>query len=369
MSNYIYQLAGWPGFKWDEKLIAPLLTETRHRQGRLLGRMEVLGFGLQEEANLSTLALEVVKSSEIEGELLNAEEVRSSIARRLGIETGDDIKAGRDVEGVVEMVMDAVHSFRQPLTTERLFGWHSALFPSGRSGMYTIVTGNWRDNELSDPMQVVSGLMGKEKVHFEAPASASVPQMMDQLLHWINQPLSIDPVLKSAIAHLWFVTVHPFDDGNGRIGRAVMDRQLAVADGSSKRFYSMSSQILKERKEYYFQLEEAQKGTLDITEYLNWFLSCLDRAILNTDEVLGKILTKSHFWKQHTSLSLNPRQIKVINRLLDGFDGKLTSTKWAKSCKCSQDTALRDINMLIELRILQKTDGGRSSGYIIHAGL
>lgn len=332
MSNYIYQLAGWPGFKWDEKLIAPLLTETRHRQGRLLGRMEALGFGLQEEANLSTLALEVVKSSEIEGELLNAEEVRSSIARRLGIETGDNIKAGRDVEGVVEMVMDAVDSFRQPLTTERLFGWHSALFPSGRSGMYTIVTG---------------------------------PQMMDQLLHWINQPLSIDPVLKSAIAHLWFVTVHPFDDGNGRIGRAIMDRQLAVADGSSKRFYSMSSQILKERKEYYFQLEQAQKGTLDITEYLNWFLSCLDWAILNTDEVLSKILTKSHFWKQHTSLSLNPRQIKVINRLLDGFDGKLTSTKWAKICKCSQDTALRDINMLIELRILQKTDGGRSSAYII----
>lgn len=332
MSNYIYQLAGWPGFKWDEKLIAPLLTETRHRQGRLLGRMEALGFGLQEEANLSTLALEVVKSSEIEGELLNAEEVRSSIARRLGIEIGDDIKAGRDVEGVVEMVMDAVDSFRQPLTTERLFGWHSALFPSGRSGMYTIVTS---------------------------------PQMMDQLLHWINKPLSIDPVLKSAIAHLWFVTVHPFDDGNGRIGRAIMDRQLAVADGSSKRFYSMSSQILKERKEYYFQLEQAQKGTLNITEYLNWFLSCLDRAILNTDEVLSKILTKSHFWKQHTSLSLNPRQIKVINRLLDGFDGKLTSTKWAKICKCSQDTALRDINMLIELRILQKTDGGRSSAYII----
>jgi Fic family protein len=337
MSKYIYQLADWPAFKWDEKLIAPLLIETRHRQGRLLGRMEALGFGLQEEANLSTLALEVVKSSEIEGELLNVEEVRSSIARRLGIETGNNIEAGRDVEGVVEMVIDAVDSFRQPLTSERLFGWHSALFPSGRSGMYTIVKG---------------------------------PEMMDQLLHWINQPLSIDPVLKSAIAHLWFVTVHPFDDGNGRIGRAIMDRQLAVADGSSKRFYSMNSQILKERKEYYFQLEEAQKGTLDITAYLNWFLSCLDRAILNTDEVLSRILTKSHFWKQHTAVSLNPRQIKVINRLLDGFDGKLTSTKWAKICKCSQDTALRDINMLIELRILLKTDeGGRSSGYIIHTGV
>ena len=256
MSNYIYQLAGWPGFKWEEKLIAPLLTETRHRQGRLLGRMEALGFGLQEEANLSTLALEVVKSSEIEGELLNAEEVRSSIARRLGIETGDDTKAGRDVEGVVEMVMDAVNSFRQPLTTERLFGWHSALFPSGRSGMYTIVTGNWRNNERSDPMQVVSGPMGKEKVHFEAPASALVPQMMDQLLHWINQPLSIDPVLKSAIAHLWFVTVHPFDDGNGRIARAITDLLLARSENSGERFYSMSNQILKERKKHYQILQQ-----------------------------------------------------------------------------------------------------------------
>lgn len=364
MSRYIYQLASWPEFKWDEKLINPLLTETRYRQGRLLGRMEALGFGLQEEANLSTLALEVVKSSEIEGEVLNAEEVRSSIARRLGIETDNNIKAGRDVEGVVEMVMDAVESFQEPLTTEKLFGWHSALFPAGRSGMYKIVVGNWRDNDPNDPMQVVSGPMGKEKVHFEAPSSSRVPEMIDQFLYWINQPLSIDPVLKSAIAHLWFVTIHPFDDGNGRIGRAIMDRQLAIADGSSKRFYSISSQILKERKEYYFQLEEAQKGTLDITAYLIWFLSCLDRAILNTDDVLSKILTKSRFWKQYASVSLNPRQIKVINRLLDGFDGKLTSTKWAKICKCSQDTALRDITRLIELGVLQKTDeGGRSSGY------
>lgn len=364
MSRYIHQLAGWPSFIWDEKLITPLLTETRHRQGRLLGRMEALGFGLQEEANLSTLALEVVKSSEIEGEVLNAEEVRSSIARRLGIKTENEIIASHVVEGVVEMVMDAVESFREPLTIEKLFAWHSALFPTGRSGMYKIVVGKCRDNDANDPMQVVSGPMGKEKVHFEAPASSVVPEMMNQFLNWFNQISAIDPVIKSAIAHLWFVTIHPFDDGNGRIGRAIMDRQLAVADGSSKRFYSMSSQILKERKEYYKQLEEAQKGTLDITSYLNWFLSCLDRAILNTDEVLSKILNKSRFWKQHSSLSLNPRQIKVINRLLDGFDGKLTSTKWAKICKCSQDTALRDINRLIESGILHKTDeGGRSSGY------
>jgi Fic family protein len=364
MSKYIYQLAGWPSLTWDDKLIAPLLTETRHRQGRLLGRMEGLGFGLQEEANLSTLALDVLKSSEIEGELLNAEEVRSSIARRLGIETDHDKHVSRDVEGVVEMVMDAVASFRERLTSEKLFGWHSALFPTGRSGMYTIVVGKWRDNDPTDPMQVVSGPMGKERVHFEAPPSAHATEMMDQFLYWLNQPLAIDPVLKAAIAHLWFVTIHPFDDGNGRIGRAIMDRQLAVADGSSKRFYSMSSQILKERKDYYIQLEEAQKGTLDITAYLNWFLSCLDRAILNTDEVLNIILNKSQFWKQHAAVPLNPRQIKVVNRLLDGFDGKLTSSKWAKICKCSQDTALRDITRLIELGMLEKMDsGGRSSNY------
>jgi Fic family protein len=326
--------------------------------------MEALGFGFQEEANLSTLALDVVKSSEIEGEVLNAEEVRSSIARRLGMKIENKIMPGRDVEGVVDMVMDAVLHFREPLTVEKLFGWHSALFPTGRSGMYKIVTGKWRENDSTDPMQVVSGPMGKEKVHFEAPPSSLVPAMMDQFLNWLNQASAIDPVLKSAIAHLWFVTIHPFDDGNGRIGRAIMDRQLAVAEGSTKRFYSMSSQILHERKDYYEKLEEAQKGTLDISAYLIWFLSCLDRAILNTDEVLSKILDKSRFWNRNTSLSLNPRQIKVINRLLDGFDGKLTSAKWARICKCSQDTALRDIAALIELGILQKTDeGGRSSGY------
>jgi Fic family protein len=326
--------------------------------------MEALGFGFQEEANLSTLALDVVKSSEIEGEVLNAEEVRSSIARRLGMKIENKIMPGRDVEGVVDMVMDAVMHFREPLTVEKLFGWHSALFPTGRSGMYKIVTGKWRENDPTDPMQVVSGPMGKEKVHFEAPPSSLVPDMMDQFLNWLNQASAIDPVLKSAIAHLWFVTIHPFDDGNGRIGRAIMDRQLAVAEGSTKRFYSMSSQILHERKDYYEKLEEAQKGTLDISAYLIWFLSCLDRTILNTDEVLSKILNKSRFWNRNTSLSLNPRQIKVINRLLDGFDGKLTSAKWARICKCSQDTALRDIAALIELGILQKTDeGGRSSGY------
>ena len=326
--------------------------------------MEALGFGFQEEANLSTLALDVVKSSEIEGEVLNAEEVRSSIARRLGMKIENKIMPGRDVEGVVDMVMDAVMHFRELLTVEKLFGWHSALFPTGRSAMYKIVTGKWRENDPTDPMQVVSGPMGKEKVHFEAPPSSLVPDMMDQFLNWLNQASAIDPVLKSAIAHLWFVTIHPFDDGNGRIGRAIMDRQLAVAEGSTKRFYSMSSQILHERKDYYEKLEEAQKGTLDISAYLIWFLSCLDRTILNTDEVLSKILNKSRFWNRNTSLSLNPRQIKVINRLLDGFDGKLTSAKWARICKCSQDTALRDIAALIELGILQKTDeGGRSSGY------
>lgn len=364
MSTYIYQLAGWPEFTWNEKTIAPLLTETRYRQGNLLGRMEGMGTGLQTEANLSTLAADVLKSSEIEGEILNAAEVRSSIARRLGIEFQLDVKAGRDVEGVVDMIMDAVNSFREPLTTEKLFDWHSALFPTGRSGIYKIVVGNWRQNDSSHPMQVVSGPMGKEKVHFEAPVSTRIQEMMNQFLIWFNQPSSIDPVLKSAIAHLWFVTIHPFDDGNGRIGRAIMDRQLAVAEGSEKRFYSLSSQILKERKEYYLQLESAQKGTLDITAYLSWFLSCLDRAILNTDEVLSTILTKSRFWKQHTQVSLNARHIKMLNLLLDGFEGNLTTKKWAKISKCSEDTALRDIKDLIEKGILQQDkEGGRSIRY------
>ena len=325
-----------------------------------------MGIGLQTEANLSTLALEVLKSSEIEGEMLNADEVRSSIARRLGIDIQNNIVASRDVEGVVEMVMDAVNSFREPLSSEKLFGWHSALFPTGRSGIYKIIVGNWRENDSSHPMQVVSGPIGKEKVNFEAPASTQVPQLMNQFFNWLNQPLSIDPVLKSAIAHLWFVTIHPFDDGNGRIGRAIMDRQFAVAEGNEKRFYSMSSQILKERKEYYLQLENAQKGTLDITAYLKWFLSCLDRAILNTEEVLSNILAKSRFWKQHAEASLNERQIKIINQLLDGFEGNLTSSKWAKICKCSEDTALRDITRLMEYGMMKKTNsGGRSTSYVL----
>ena len=364
MTNYIYQLAGWPEFTWDEKAISPLLIETRYRQGKLLGRMEGLGIGLQTDANLSILSLEVLKSSEIEGELLNADEVRSSIARRLGIDIDNNITASRDVEGVVEMVMDAVNGFHEPLTSEKLFSWHSALFPTGRTGIYKIVVGNWRDNDSSHPMQVVSGPMGKEKVHFQAPESNLIPVLMNQFLNWINLPSSIDPVLKSAIAHLWFVTIHPFADGNGRIGRAIMDRELAVADGTPKRFYSMSSQILKERKEYYLQLKAAQKGTLDITAYLSWFLSCLDRAILNTDAVLSKILAKSLFWKQHAAVSLNQRQIKIINQILDGFEGNLTTKKWAKICTCSEDTALRDISKLIDQGMLKKTEsGGRSSSY------
>ena len=364
MATYIYELAAWPEFTLDEKVITPLLIEVRYRQGKLLGRMEALGIGLQTEANLSTLALDVLKSSEIEGEMLNADEVRSSIARRLGINIHNNNIVSRDVEGVVEMVMDAVNSFREPLTSEKLFGWHSALFPTGRSGIYKIVVGKWRENDSSHPMQVVSGPMGKEKVHFEAPESDLIPELMNQFLNWLNQHSSFDPVIKSAIAHLWFVTIHPFDDGNGRIGRAIMDRQLAVADGNQKRFYSMSSQILKERKEYYLQLEAAQKGTLDITSYLSWFLSCLDRAILNTDDVLSNILTKSKFWKQHAEVSLNGRQIKIINQLLDGFEGNLTTKKWAKICKCSEDSALRDITRLMDCGMLKKSNsGGKSTSY------
>jgi Fic family protein len=364
MAIYIHQLPHWPRFIWKEESIHPLLTGIRNRQGRLLGRMEAMGFSLQAEANLQTLTLDVLKSSEIEGELLDAEQVRSSIARRLGMDIAGLVPVDRNVDGVVEMMLDATQLYQQPLSVERLHGWHAALFPTGRSGMHKITVGSWRDNTKDDPMQVVSGAMGKEKVHFEAPEADRLEEEMRQFISWFNEDKHMDPVIKAAMAHLWFVTIHPFDDGNGRIGRAIMDRQLAVADGNEKRFYSMSSQILKERKEYYLQLEAAQKGMLDITAYLKWFLSCLDRAILNTDNVLSNILTKSHFWKQHAEVSLNARQIKMINQLLDGFEGNLTTKKWAKICKCSEDTALRDITRLMELDMLKKTNsGGRSTSY------
>lgn len=366
LAIYIHQLLDWPAFTWQQDKLVSLLAEVRHRQGRLVGKMEGLGFGLQAEATLNILTLDVLKSSEIEGELLDANQVRSSIARRLGIDIGGLVPVERHVEGIVELMLDATQRYQQPLSADRLFSWHAALFPTGRSGMHKIVTGAWRDNTITDPMQVVSGPIGKEKVHFEAPAANLLPKEMDRFINWFNENNSTDTVIKAAIAHLWFVTIHPFDDGNGRIARAIADMQLARADNSSQRFYSMSAQIKKERKEYYNILESTQKGTLDITAWLSWFLQCLDRSIAATDETLAAVLKKAKFWEKHSGFPLNERQRLMVNKLFEGFEGKLNTSKWAKITKTSQDTALRDIQDLVDRQILMKeASGGRSTSYVL----
>lgn len=343
-----------------------MLPEVRHRQGRLLGRMEALGFKLQLEASLQTITLDVIKSSEIEGEILDSEQVRSSIARRLGIDIAGLVPTDRYIDGVVEMMLDATQKFDDELTQERLFGWHAALFPTARSGMQKIVVGNWRDNKKDDPMQVVSGPMGRERIHYEAPDSDVLEMEMKRFCDWFNKEYSIDPLIKAAIAHLWFVTVHPFDDGNGRMARAIADMQLARADGTSQRFYSMSAQIRRERADYYNILEATQKGTLDITGWIEWFLGCLDRALIATVDTLSIVISKAKFWDKHAESSFNERQVLLLNKLLNGFEGKLNSSKWAKIAKCSQDTALRDIQNLIDRKILIKeSSGGRSTSYIL----
>lgn len=363
---YIHELKNWPRFNWDDGKLTRLLAHVRHKQGKLIGRMEGIGFKLREEASLQTLTLEIIKSNEIEGQYLNQDQVRSSIARRLGMDIGGLIPADRNVEGVVEMMLDATQLFNSSLTDERLFSWHAALFPTGRSGMYKIVVGGWRDNK-NGPMQVVSGPIGREKVHYEAPEAALLENEVTQFLEWFNQEINIDPVLKAAIAHLWFVTIHPFDDGNGRIARAITDMQLARADERPQRFYSMSAQIEREKKHYYDMLESTQKGTLDITSWLVWFLSCLDRALQNAEEVLAVVLDKARFWEKAADIPLNERQHMMLNTLLDNFFGKLTTSKWAKMTKCSPDTALRDIQDLIEKDLLIKEEGGgRSTSYIIN---
>jgi Fic family protein len=360
---YIHQKRQWPQFTWDATALSELLGAVRHKQGRLVGRMEGLGFSLREEAVLQTLTLDVLKTSEIEGEVLNVDQVRSSLAQRLGMDIGALTPADRHVDGVVEMLLDATQHYSQPLSQDRLFGWHSALFPTGRSGMYKIVVGQWRDDSTG-PMQVVSGAMGREKVHFEAPASEKVPAEMDVFINWFNADQNQDPVLKAAIAHLWFVTIHPFDDGNGRIGRSIADLQLARSDNSAQRFYSMSAQIQQERKQYYDILEKTQRGDLDITEWLVWFLLCLDRALTATDTVLNTVLTKAHYWEFFASKVINERQKLMLNKLLDGFEGKLNTSKWAKITKVSNDTALRDILDLVTQGVLEKEDaGGRSTNY------
>lgn len=363
---YIYQLNNWPNFIWNKDEISHLLASVRYKQGRLLGRMETLGFNLKEEATLQTLTQDVLKSSEIEGEILDADQVRSSIARRLGMEIAGLIPSDRHIDGVVEMMLDATQRFQSELTIDRIFGWHAALFPTGRSGMYKIVVGNWRNNTKNDPMQVVSGAMGREKIHYQAPESELITIEMKKFVDWFNNKFEIDPVLKAAIAHLWFVTIHPFEDGNGRIARAITDLQLARADNSKQRFYSMSSQIRLERNTYYDILEKTQKGDLDITDWLLWFLSCFDRSLSNTDLTLASVIRKANFWDNPKLKGINNRQHFILNKLLDNFEGKLTSSKWAKIAKCSQDTASRDIQDLITRDILIKDDaGGRSTSYLL----
>ncbi len=360
---YIHQNARWPNFYWQNGELVNLLSEVRNLQGRLMGRMESLGFKLQDEALLETLAIDVIKSAEIEGEWLDPQQVRSSIAEKLGMDLAGTVASDRHVEGMVEMMIDATHHCFQPLTAERLFGWHAALFPLGRSGMFKITVADWRKDKTG-AMQVVSGPAGREKVHFQAPDAELIEQEMNQFFEWFNQENKLDLVLKAAVAHLWFVTIHPFQDGNGRITRALTDMLLARSDNSTQRYYSMSAQIRTERKGYYEMLETTQKGDLDITQWMVWFLSCLVNALKATDSILARILTKANFWQKHSSIELNQRQKKVLNKLLDGFEGKMTSSKWAKIAKCSKDSAIRDINDLIEKEILQKeAAGGRSTSY------
>ena len=371
--KYIHQLNIWPKFTWDPKKIAAVLGTVRTRQGRLIGRMEALGFHLRSEAVLQTLTLDVLKSSEIEGEVLDPAQVRSSIARQLGMDIGGLVPSDRYVDGVVEMMLDATQNFEKPLTQDRMFSWHASLFPTGQSGMEKITVGAWRDDSHG-PMTVVSGPIGHEKVHFEAPQAHRLKSEMKDFFSWFNDTKDMDPVLKAAIAHLWFVTLHPFDDGNGRIARAIADMQLARADASRERFYSMSTQIRQERNDYYDILEKTQKITqaakegIDITAWLIWFLNCLGLALDITESTLSGVFKKARFWESHPTGSVNERQKMMINKLFDGFEGKLTTSKWANIAKCSQDTAHRDIIDLVEKDILVKDSaGGRSTSYSLKA--
>jgi Fic family protein len=365
---YIHERKDWPDFHWDIRKLAEPLAAVRFRQGGLIGQMKGLGFRLQQEAVLETLTKDVLKTSEIEGEKLDAEQVRSSVARRLGLDIGGLKPADRNVEGVVEMMLDATGHYDRPLTDERLFGWHAALFATGRSGMSKIRTGAWRD-ESAGPMQVVSGPVGKEKVHFEAPVAKRLNKEMTAFLKWFEGKDATDLVLKAGLAHLWFVTIHPFEDGNGRIARAIADMALARSERGAQRFYSMSAQIKQEHKKYYDILERTQKNSMDVTPWMHWFQECLGRAIDGAHDTLKGVLEKARFWDRIKDAPLTDRQRSVINRLLDGFEGKLTSSKYAKLTKCSQDTAHRDIQALVERGVLvQNPEGGRSTSYSLAPG-
>ena len=360
---YLHEQPDWPKLRWQTEKLGDGLAAVRYKQGRLVGRMQSLGFDLQQEALLETLTQDVHKSSDIEGERLDLEQVRSSVGRRLGMDIGGLRHAEDKVEGVVEMMLDATSNYDLPLTRDRLWGWQAALFPTGRSRMRPIIVGDWRDDRTG-PMQVISGPVGKERVHFEAPPAERIDSEMNAFLRWFNDPSDTDRVLRAALAHLWFVTIHPFDDGNGRIARAISDMALARSEDGSQRFYSMSSQIRLERRDYYRILERTQMGTPDITEWMEWFLACLGRAIDGAETTLASVLTKARFRQQIEGAPLNTRQWRVLTRLLDGFEGKLTTSKWAKLAKCSQDTALRDITALVDEGILIRSRArGRSTHY------
>ncbi|HVY53517.1 MAG TPA: Fic family protein [Gammaproteobacteria bacterium] len=360
---YIHERKEWPHFTWDQKRLTTILTETRYAQGRLLGQMSSFGFQLREEATLQILTQDILKTSEIEGQKLDDKQVRSSIAKRLGINIGSVLPIDRHIEGIVEVLLDATHHYRRPLSQERLYKWHATLFLSDKNSIQRLTIGKWRTT-ASGVMQVVSGPFGREKIHFEAPAAKRLRKEMNQFVNWFNSTTDIDLVIKSALAHFWFVTIHPFDDGNGRIARALADMLLARSDNTKQRFYSMSAQIQRERNAYYSVLESCQKGSLDITPWIEWYLCCLQRAIAASEKILQAVLVKARFWATHVKEPFNERQQAIINRLLDGFEGKLNSSKWAKLAKCSQDTALRDINDLVSREILVKDNaGGRSTSY------
>ena len=361
---WIHDYPTWPHFTWRADRLNKLLAEIRFQQGHLLGKMQSLGFELKQEASLKILTSDVVKSTAIEGENLNALEVRSSIARRLGMDIGGFIPSSRDVEGIVEVMLDATQFFAKPLNKERLFDWHAALFPTGRSGMHRIQVGDWRTTEAG-PMQVISGAMGREKIHFKAQPAKRLDKEMESFLQWFEKEMDIDSVLKAGIAHLWFVTIHPFEDGNGRIARAIGDMALARAESSSERFYSLSAQIEAERKDYYSQLERQQRSGTDITYWLEWFLACLGRAILSAEKTLHQVMFKARIWEMVNQYALNSRQRTIINQMLDEhFEGYMNTSKYAKLAKCSNDTALRDIQELKTHGILIQNEAkGRSTSY------
>lgn len=363
--TYIWQQAAWPNWTYQLPDLIGLLADIHRAQGHLSGRMRHLGLDLQSEATLRVFTEDVLTTSEIEGERLNPQSVRSSLARKLGVDIGDLAPSDRQVDGMVEVVLDATQHFDNPLTDDRLFGWHAAMFPTGYSGLSKIRVGDWRD-DAQGPMQVVSGPVQRQRVHFEAPPANTLQTEMQCFLTWFNADTALDPLIKAGLAHLWFVTLHPFDDGNGRLARAIGDMALARAEQSAQRYYSLSAQIQRQRKAYYEQLESTQKGGLDVTSWLHWFLTCLRGAIQSAEQSVSAVLIKAQFWQHWGGHAFNARQVKLLNRLLDGFEGKLTSSRWASMANCSQDTALRDIADLLDRGVLEKSGtGGRSTCYLL----